>query len=92
MIDAKRKDRDWRLVRNDNGEWISDDNVVFLTGLETTIMKSMAARQHKPISVQHGADGELWCYKHEYDAIEDDFHKYANCPKLKLKIKTKRHA
>ena len=40
------KEKNWHLVRNDNGEWISDDNVVFLTALEATIMKSMAVRQH----------------------------------------------
>jgi hypothetical protein len=84
------KEKNWQLVRNDNGEWISDDNVVFLTALEATIMKSMAARQHKSLSVQHGADGELWCYKHEYDAIEDDFKKYTEQPLRQIKIKKRK--
>ncbi len=90
MMDPEEKERNWHLVRNDNGEWISDDNVVFLTALEATIMKSMAARQHKPLSVQHGADGDLWCYKHEYDAIEYDYQKYST-PVRKIKIKTIRN-
>lgn len=30
-MEAIEQERKWHLVRNDNGEWISDENVVFLT-------------------------------------------------------------
>ena len=72
MIEKEFDKKQWHLVRNDNGEWISDDNVVFLTALEATVWKSMAIRQKKPLSIQHGIDGQLWCYRHEFEAIEDE--------------------
>ena len=72
MIEKEFDKKQWHLVRNDNGEWISDDNVVFLTALEATVWKSMAVRQKKPLSIQHGIDGQLWCYRHEFEAIEDE--------------------
>jgi hypothetical protein len=28
MMETKEQERPWHLVRNDNGEWISDENVV----------------------------------------------------------------
>ena len=31
MMETKAEERKWHLVRNDNGEWISNENVVFLT-------------------------------------------------------------
>ena len=30
-MDTKEQDKRWHLVRNDNGEWISDEYVVFFT-------------------------------------------------------------
>jgi len=63
------KERKWNLVRNDNGEWISDENVVFLTKQEVRHLQIMAKLSRKPLSIQHSADGELWCYKHEYSLI-----------------------
>jgi len=65
----EKENRSWHLIRNDNGEWISDDNVVFLTPQEERHLKIMAKLQGKPLSIQHGADGLLWCYKHEYNNI-----------------------
>lgn len=63
-------ERKWHLLRNDNGEWISDEYAVFLSKLEALVLKSDAIRQKKPLSIQHGAEGELWCYRHEYEAID----------------------
>ena len=37
MMETKEQERKWHLIRNDNGEWISDENVEFL--------KSQAGRQ-----------------------------------------------
>ncbi len=39
MMETKEQERHWHLVRNDNGEWISDENVEFLTPLEVGILQ-----------------------------------------------------
>jgi hypothetical protein len=66
---TKEHNKQWHLIRNDNGEWISDDYAVFLTPLEATILRARAGQQGKELNIQHGADGLLWCYRHEYEAI-----------------------
>ena len=66
----KENDRHLHLVRNDNGEWISDEYVVFVSELEATVLRVYAAKQGKPLSIQHGQDGLLWCYKHEVEQID----------------------
>jgi len=65
-METKEQERKWHLIRNDNGEWISDENVVFLTKQEVLHLQIMATLSRKPLSVQHGTDGVLWCYKHEF--------------------------
>ena len=70
MMETKEQERPWHLVRNDNGEWISDENVEFLTPLEVGILQVKASQQGIQLDVQHGADGQLWCYKHQLDAIK----------------------
>lgn len=62
-------ERKWHLIRNDNGEWISDDNAVDVSKEESQRLKVMAMRANKKLSVQHGIDGRLWCYKHEINNI-----------------------
>lgn len=66
----KEHDRHLNLVRNDNGEWISDEYAVFVSELEATVLRVYAATQGKPLSIQHGQDGLLWCYKHEVEQID----------------------
>ena len=68
-MDTKDNDMKWHLIRNDNGEWISDDNVMFLTKQEARHFEIMARLSGKRLSIQHGYSGELWCYKHERKAI-----------------------
>ena len=64
-METKEQERKWHLVRNDNGEWISDENIVFLTKQEARSLQIKARLSGKHLSLQHGSDGELWCYKHE---------------------------
>jgi len=66
-METKEQERKWHLVRNDNGEWISDDNVMFLTKQEVRHFEIMARLSGKRLSIQHGCDGELWCYKYEVE-------------------------
>ena len=68
-MDTKEQDKRWHLVRNDNGEWISDEYVVFFTKEEARSLQIKARLSGKKISIQHGYDGELWGYKHEIKAI-----------------------
>ena len=69
-MEKKKQNREWHLVRNDNGEWISDENVVFLTKVEARHLEIMARLSGKKISIQNGYNGEFWCYKHESETIK----------------------
>ncbi|MCR5849768.1 MAG: hypothetical protein K6G92_03535 [Bacteroidaceae bacterium] len=68
-MEVKVEERKWHLVRNDNGEWISDENVVSLTKEEIRLLQIKARSSGKKLFIQHGYDGELWCYKHDIKAI-----------------------
>ena len=67
---TKEHNKQWHLIRNDNGEWISEEYAEFLTPLEVGILQVKAAQQGIQLDVQHGADGQLWCYKHQLEAIK----------------------
>ena len=69
-METKEHNKQWHLVRNNNGEWISDDYAEFLTPLEVGILQVKASQQGIQLDVQHGADGQLWCYKHQLEAIK----------------------
>lgn len=69
-METKDEERKWHLVRNNNGEWISDENAVFLTKEEARHLQIKARLSGKIISIQHGYDGELWVYKHELETIK----------------------
>jgi len=71
MMETKEQERKWHLIRNDNGEWISDENVVFLTSVEARSLQIKAKLEGKKLSIQHGYDGTLWCYKHELKTIKN---------------------
>ncbi len=59
----------WHLIRNDNGEWISDRNAVFLSKFEIDILKIVATKEGRDLHVQLGPNGTFWCYKHEIDVL-----------------------
>lgn len=62
----------WHLIRNDNGEWISEEYAVFVNKNQLKMLQTKAAEMGKSLSVQHGLDGNLWCYKHEIDQLIDN--------------------
>lgn len=68
-MEAKEQERSWHLVRNDNGEWISEEKVMFLTKIEARSLQIKARLSGKSLNIQHCYDGELWCYKHEIETI-----------------------
>ena len=69
-METKQENKRWHLIRNDNGEWISDEYAVFVSKLEATVLRIQAAKQGKLLAIQHGPEGSLWCYKHELETIE----------------------
>lgn len=73
-METKEYDKRLHLVRNDNGEWISDEYAVIVSKMEAGVLKTWAAKQGKTLSVQHGPDGSLWCYKHEIEQIKTKYY------------------
>jgi hypothetical protein len=69
-MNSMKREEERDLIRNDNGEWISDEYAVFLAPFDASILETKARQQGKPLSVQHGAGGQLWCYRHELEAID----------------------
>lgn len=69
-MEKEVNNKNWGLIRNDNGEWISDEYAVFLTQMDAICLKSRALNQGKELSIQHGVGGQLWCYRHEFEAID----------------------
>jgi hypothetical protein len=61
--------KEWSLIHNENGEWISEGYVMFISKTEARILQKGALKQGYNLSIQHGPDGSLWCYKHEYVII-----------------------
>lgn len=71
-MDKKEQYNRWHLVRNDNGEWISEENVLFFTKEEARSLQIKAKLSGKSLSIQHGPEGCLWCYKHEWKIIDNE--------------------
>ena len=82
-----KDNKQWHLIRNDNGEWISDEYIVFVSELEALVLQIEAARQRKPLAIQHGQEGSLWCYKHEVEAIDLTPQEKDNKPRNLIKKK-----
>lgn len=85
----QQKERKWHLVRNNNGEWISSEQAVYLDSFSAMIYKLRAKRYALPLSPQTYYQGETWYYKREVEAIEAAMkaHKQEMKPyKLKMPI------
>lgn len=68
-MEQKEKQK-WHLVRNNNGEWICSDQVVYLDDFSTLIYHLRAKKHGLPLSPQTDYEGETWYYRHEVEAIE----------------------
>ena len=64
-MESKEQEQKWHLIRNNNGEWISDENVVFLSEVEARSLKIKAKLSGRKVAIQHGPEGCLWCYRHD---------------------------
>ena len=68
-MEQKEKQK-WHLVRNNNGEWICCDQVVYLDDFSTMIYHLRDKKHGLPLSPQTDYEGETWYYRHEVEAIE----------------------
>ena len=66
-MEKEQNDRSWHLIRNDNGEWISDENVVMLNKETVRSLQTKALMLGKDLRVQHGCEGSIWCYKYDLE-------------------------
>lgn len=71
-MDTMHNKENWHLIRNDNGEWISEEYAVFVNKNQLKMLQTKAAKIGKSLSVQHGLEGSLWCYKHEIELLNED--------------------
>lgn len=71
MIKKEQHNDEFHLfrIRNNNGEWIDEDNVVYLSHIEAIFYKMLAGKNGKSLSLQHGPSNSIWCYKHEYEEV-----------------------
>lgn len=68
-MEQKEKQK-WHLVRNNNGEWICSDQVVYLDDFSTMIYHLRAKKHGLPLPPQTDYEGETWYHRHEVEAIE----------------------
>lgn len=61
---------DFYLVRTNRGEYISGENAVFLNLIRSKIYREAAHRHGLPLEIHKLADGQRWCLKQEYNAVE----------------------
>ena len=85
-MEKEQDNKDWGLVHNDNGEWINEKNVEYLSPFEVSILQIRVAEVGRKLSVQHGHEGSLWCYKKELEEIESLI-QYPKVEKRTLRIK-----
>lgn len=69
MMEKEANNKEWSLVRNDNGEWVSNECAVFLSRKGAAFLKATARQQGKTIHIQHWVEGQYWCYRHELEAL-----------------------
>lgn len=65
-----RNNKNWHLIRNNNGEWISDEHAVFLDKPVAFVYEFRAAKCGLKLSRQTLPDGTSWYYRHEIEQIE----------------------
>lgn len=70
MMEKEKEEGCWHLIRNNNGEWISDEHAVFPDKLMMYSYMRKAALWDKKLTKQQGADGRIWFYKYEMEEID----------------------
>lgn len=85
----QKKEQKWHLVHNNNGEWISSEQVIYIDDVSAMIYKLRAKQYNLPLSPQIDYERETWYYKREIEAVRAamDMHRQEVKPR-KLKITT----
>lgn len=84
-MEANKKDN-WYLLRTNNGEWISNDKVVYLDSLTSVAYQSHAKLQGLEFSLHRTLDGMIWAYKYQVEQIKLAMQSCSNRDLRKLKI------
>ena len=66
----QQKEQKWHLVRNNNGEWICSEQVVYIDDSQVIVYNLEAKKYGLSLLPQIDYEGETWYYKHEVEAIE----------------------
>ena len=66
----QQKEQKWHLVRNNNGEWVCSEQVVYLDNFSTMVCNLQAKKDELPLSPQTDYVGETRSYKHEIETKE----------------------
>lgn len=69
MEDIQDK-KNWHLIRNNNGEWISEEYAVFLNERAAVMYEVEAVKYGVKLSRHVVNDGIVWYYKHEIEEID----------------------
>ena len=72
-MEKDQDNKEWCLVHNDNGEWINEKNVEYLSAFEVGILQVRAAKVGRKLSVQHGPEGSLWCTRKNWKKLNHSF-------------------
>ncbi len=79
----QKNEKKWHLVRNNNGEWISSEQVVYLDNASAIKYNSYAKQLGLQLSPQTYYEGETWYYRHELETVKAAM--AANCQKSEFR-------
>ena len=72
MRNMETKNKDFHLIRTNNGEWISDEYAICNLSKEEVLGYEYKAKQcGLPLDVNAGPAGTFWVYKHQVEEMED---------------------
>ncbi len=57
------------FIRNNNGEWVSSTNVVFMDKEDVETLEELSSKYDVPLSPQNNL-GCVWYYRHELDQLK----------------------
>lgn len=69
MMEKIDDNREWGLIRNNNGEWICDEHAVTIPKSFAKLIEARNTKCGNAIPIYHGPDGTLWCYKHQLEKL-----------------------
>ena len=72
MRNMETKNKDFHLIRTNNGEWISDEYAICNLSKEGVLVYEHKAKKCGfPLDVNAGPNGTYWLYKHQVEALHN---------------------